>query len=76
MLGKIFPSLQRYLCFPQILHQKHFFTGKATLSGKVLLGVFYVKGKAMSVAMPWLYLRINTSFNFFVIIQKQLPRLL
>lgn len=29
----------------------------------------------MLIATPWLYLRMTTSFKFFIIIKKQLPRL-
>lgn len=52
---------------PNLLSKNIFFTGKTTLSGKVLFCVFYIKGKAgeaVLIAMPWLYLRINTSFLY------------
>ena len=60
---------------PNLLSKKihnFFFTGKTTLSGKVLFCVFYIKGKAgeaLLIAMSWLYLR--KILHFKITIQNQ-----
>ena len=73
MLGKIPSSSQPTSVFPKSFIKKYFFfTGKTTLSGKVLFCVFYIKGKAgeaLLIAMSWLYLR--KILHFKITIQKQ-----
>ena len=75
MLGKLPSSSQPTSVFPKSFIKKYiyiFFTGKTTLSGKVLFYVFYIKGKAgeaLLIAMSWLYLR--KILHFKITIQKQ-----